>query len=235
MNRFRIVAMAAVAALGSACAGSNGSASSSGSASGDMSGSSGSPASGSVSSTGIASGISGAPAGSGQAAAQSGSALVGQSGVSSGLPSSGTSSDASSSGVSTPGEMDASSGVVDAGPTSVILENTAKGEIVADAKGLALYVYKSDTPGSGNTAPKSACTGGCATAWPPFDATPLTVPAGLSATDFGSFDRGGGVMQSTYMGWPLYLYRDDMKAGDVKGDGESGLWFALKIPFTPPK
>jgi predicted lipoprotein with Yx(FWY)xxD motif len=110
-----------------------------------------------------------------------------------------------------------------------------KGEVVANSAGLALYVYKPDTPANGTTMAKSTCTNGCLTEWPAFYASPLTVPSGLDASDFGSFDRGAGVMESTYMGWPLYLYKDDAKAGDVKGDGEGGVWFALKIPFTAPK
>jgi predicted lipoprotein with Yx(FWY)xxD motif len=108
--------------------------------------------------------------------------------------------------------------------------------IIASSKGLALYVYKPDTPAMGTTAAKSACTAGCLAAWPLFYATPpVTVPAGLDVADFGSFDRGAGVMQSTYKGWPLYFYKDDTMAGTVKGDGEAAVWFAVRVPFVAPK
>jgi predicted lipoprotein with Yx(FWY)xxD motif len=109
---------------------------------------------------------------------------------------------------------------------------TGKGEVMATPSGLAIYVYKPDTPAMGTTMAKSTYNG---TAWPPFyAAAPVAVPTGLNASDFGSFNHSAGVMQSTYMGWPLYTYHDDTKAGDVKGDGEGGVWFAVKIPFTAP-
>jgi predicted lipoprotein with Yx(FWY)xxD motif len=109
-------------------------------------------------------------------------------------------------------------------------------EIVATPAGLSLYVYKPDTPAAGATMAKSTCGTGCITAWPAFYAPPpVTAPTGLNASDFGSFDRGGGVMQSTYMGWPLYTYHDDKKLGDIHGDEEAGVWFLVKVPFVAPK
>jgi predicted lipoprotein with Yx(FWY)xxD motif len=115
------------------------------------------------------------------------------------------------------------------------LSDGGKDSVMATPAGLALYVYKPDTPANGATAAKSTCTAGCLTAWPAFYAAPpVTVPAPLLASDFGSFDRGAGVMQSTYQGWPLYRYHDDMTAGSVKGDGEAGAWFAVKNPFVAP-
>lgn len=116
----------------------------------------------------------------------------------------------------------------------------ANGSVVATAAGLTLYVYQPDTPAAGATAAKSMCSGTCLTHWPLYYGNPVVVPAGLDASDFGSFDRGGGVMQSTYKGWPVYTYDDDKKAGDAKGDLEKAagkvVWYAIRIPFTaPPK
>ncbi len=117
-----------------------------------------------------------------------------------------------------------------------ITTKAGKAEIVATPAGLSLYVYKPDTPAAGATMAKSTCTGGCLTAWPLFYAAPpVTAPAGLNASDFGSIDRGAGVMQSTYMGWPLYTYKDDKALGDVKGDEEGNVWFLVKVPFVAPK
>jgi predicted lipoprotein with Yx(FWY)xxD motif len=112
---------------------------------------------------------------------------------------------------------------------------TTLGKVLATADGFTLYVYKPDTPTAGATAAKSTCTGGCLSSWPPYYANPVSVPTGISAADVASFDRGGGTMQSTYKGWPIYTYTPDKKIGDVKGDGAGGNWFAVKIPFTPPK
>ncbi len=58
---------------------------------------------------------------------------------------------------------------------------------------------------------------------------------GLSASDFGSFDRGGGVLQSTFKGWPVYTYLGDAAPGDVNGDGTALKWFATKLPFVAPQ
>jgi len=60
------------------------------------------------------------------------------------------------------------------------------------------------------------------------------VPLGLQASDFGSFDRGGGVLQSTYKGWPLYTYASDLVAGDVLGEGLGSKWYTAKVPFVLP-
>jgi predicted lipoprotein with Yx(FWY)xxD motif len=59
----------------------------------------------------------------------------------------------------------------------------------------------------------------------------VTVPAGLNATDFGSFSNGG-IMQTTYMGWPLYTYSGDKMPDEDTGN--SGTWPVLAIPFTAP-
>lgn len=115
---------------------------------------------------------------------------------------------------------------------SLSIHTTAKGNVLATGDGITLYVYKPDTPGA---PPTTACTGTCLTEWPPYYANPPTAPATLSAADFSSFDRGMGKMQSTYKGWPLYTYNDDKKPGDIFGDGEKMVWYAVKVPFTPPK
>ncbi len=112
--------------------------------------------------------------------------------------------------------------------------------VVATAKGITLYFYQPDTPAAGGTPATSTCSGVCLTHWPLYYGNPVTVPAGLSAADFGSFDRGGGVMQSTYHGWPVYMYDDDKAIGDAKGDLEKSagkvVWYAIRVPYSaPPK
>ena len=51
--------------------------------------------------------------------------------------------------------------------------HTQAGTVLASSRGLTLYYYTEDKPHSG----KSACTGRCATAWPPLTA-PVKAPAG---------------------------------------------------------
>jgi predicted lipoprotein with Yx(FWY)xxD motif len=95
------------------------------------------------------------------------------------------------------------------------------GKFLTGEDGKTLYTFKSDTEN------KSACTGGCATAWPPFTiAGPDTLKAGDGVTGtLTTFDRGDGTKQVSYNGKPLYYYANDAKAGDVTGQGVGGKWF----------
>jgi predicted lipoprotein with Yx(FWY)xxD motif len=76
-----------------------------------------------------------------------------------------------------------------------------------------------------------ACSGACATAWPPLQATGNpTAGKGLTASKLGTITRSNGTRQVTYNGHPLYLFIKDKKPGDVTGQGVSAFdaaWFAL--------
>jgi predicted lipoprotein with Yx(FWY)xxD motif len=92
--------------------------------------------------------------------------------------------------------------------------NTTKGKVFADAKGMTLYTYDRDASG------KSNCSGQCAIAWPPFEAT-------ADAKSFGDWTiviRGDGGKQWAYKGKSLYLWKDDKKPGDITGDGVNNVW-----------
>jgi predicted lipoprotein with Yx(FWY)xxD motif len=53
----------------------------------------------------------------------------------------------------------------------------------------------------------SACTGSCATSWPPVLTSGLGgVSAGLSQSSAGSVRRGDGTSQLSYKGKPLYFF-----------------------------
>lgn len=83
-----------------------------------------------------------------------------------------------------------------------------------DANGMSLYVFQKDSAGSG----KSACSNGCATAWPP-----LPLPAGATPTagdgvdGLGVITRDDGTTQVTYDGLPLYRFASDKVPGDENG------------------
>ena len=109
----------------------------------------------------------------------------------------------------------AAQATIDAGPTSL-------GTVVVDAAGFTLYFLASDSP------TQSTCNGGCASNWPPVLASgPAVAGAGLDPTLIGTFDRGGGAMQVTYAGHPLYHFTGDHAPGDVAGQGRNGVWFVL--------
>ncbi len=102
---------------------------------------------------------------------------------------------------------------------------TRAGAVLASSRGLTLYYYTEDKPGSG----RSACTGSCASAWPPLVA-PVRAPAGVRLPGpLGLITRPGGVRQVTINGYPLYTYAGDKAQGQATGNGIAGAWHVIKI------
>lgn len=96
--------------------------------------------------------------------------------------------------------------------------DSAKGEILTDAKGMALYTFDKDAQGVSN------CYGDCAVKWPP-----VTAAADAKADgDFSLVTRKDGSQQWAFKGMPLYLWQGDKKPGDVSGDGVGGVWHLAK-------
>jgi predicted lipoprotein with Yx(FWY)xxD motif len=90
--------------------------------------------------------------------------------------------------------------------------------VLTNAKGFTLYSFAPDT------STKSACTGACATSWPPVKA-----PANASAVKapFATIKRAGGSTQLTFDGHPLYTFVGDKAPGQASGNGSNafgGLW-----------
>jgi predicted lipoprotein with Yx(FWY)xxD motif len=98
--------------------------------------------------------------------------------------------------------------------------------IVINDKGRTVYRFETDTPNSG----KSACLDACAKTWQPVLATPgangFKIEAGIDPTLVGWIDRPEG-RQLTLKGWPLYYYKDDLKLGQIAGQGMGDTWFAI--------
>jgi predicted lipoprotein with Yx(FWY)xxD motif len=92
------------------------------------------------------------------------------------------------------------------------LGSTGLGKVLVGANGRTLYLFEKDTSG------KSACTGGCAAAWPPFTATGKpSAGAGVKGAMLSVTKRSDGKNQVVYAGHPLYYYAADTKAGDTTG------------------
>ena len=108
---------------------------------------------------------------------------------------------------------------------TVRVANSSLGSILVDSQGRTLYLFKAD---SGT---KSACTGACATAWPPLRATGKpTAGSGAKASLLGTAPRSDGAAQVTYNGHPLYLFAGDSKPGDVTGQGSTAFgapWYVV--------
>ena len=102
---------------------------------------------------------------------------------------------------------------------------TGLGQILVDSSGRTIYLFKKD---SGT---RSACSGACASAWPPVRASGKpTVGPGANASLVATTARSDGKPQVTYNGHPLYLYQGDEKPGETDGQGLTAFgapWWVL--------
>ena len=129
----------------------------------------------------------------------------------------------STTSMPTPSGSMGGSGMSSSGMAALEKIKTGIGPVLADAKGLTLYWYAKDT------AMSSACTGSCATAWPPLTGKPEAAMGVRLVGKFGTIHRPNGVLQATYKGHPLYLYAGDMAPGQTKGNGLGGVWHVLHV------
>src|SRR5438874_12190052 len=92
--------------------------------------------------------------------------------------------------------------------------------ILTNAQGMTLYYFKPDT------ATTSACTGSCASNWPPFvfsgSGSPVSANA-LPGTLSVVTDAHG--QQVEYNGHLLYRFSGDTAPGQTHGEGIKGVWF----------
>jgi predicted lipoprotein with Yx(FWY)xxD motif len=117
-----------------------------------------------------------------------------------------------------------------AGPKTVATAtDSTLGAILVDSTGRTLY---HNTKESGSTI---VCTATCASTWPPLTIPTGSAPtwaSGLTGSKFGTVSRPDGLLQVTYANWPLYTFASDSKAGDTKGQGVAGVWFAVTAAGT---
>jgi predicted lipoprotein with Yx(FWY)xxD motif len=115
------------------------------------------------------------------------------------------------------------------GALTIDLATTGLGKVLADGSGMTLYVFLADSGG------KSACSGSCATNWPPLTGAKPKVGAGLDDSDFGSITRSDGAKQVTFYGRPLYYFAGDSAAGQANGQGIGGKWYVVGTDGKPIK
>jgi predicted lipoprotein with Yx(FWY)xxD motif len=100
------------------------------------------------------------------------------------------------------------------------------GRILADGRGRALYLFTADRGKA------SACSGDCATAWPPYIVKSKPVAGrGVKAGRIATTRRDDGRLQATYAGHPVYLYVGDRRPGQVLCQAVSefgGYWYVLR-------
>jgi len=121
-----------------------------------------------------------------------------------------------------------SAAIAGATPTArstVTTAHTSLGRVVADGSGRTPYLFEKDT------ATRSACSGTCATYWPPLlTKGGAVVIKGVQRSLLGTIRRSDGSRQVTYAGHPLYLFSGDTRRGQTNGEGLHDFgagWYAL--------
>lgn len=94
-----------------------------------------------------------------------------------------------------------------------------EGGVLVGAKGMTLYTFDKDTPGSG----KSACDAACVNNWPPLYAADGAAASG----DYTIATLYNGKKMWAYKGKPVYYWVKDKKAGDRTGDGVGKVWHVV--------
>jgi len=104
----------------------------------------------------------------------------------------------------------------------------AIGTYLVDGNGRTLYWTTLDSVGQSNV------TGTVLANWPIFYVADIVATSPLVASDFGSISRADGNKQTTYKGRPIYYYINDQAAGDTRGQGINGVWFAVDPSVSGP-
>jgi predicted lipoprotein with Yx(FWY)xxD motif len=128
-------------------------------------------------------------------------------------------------GVSAAGASTVPEAAAKSKPATVHVAKTDLGKVLVNSKGRTLYHFLAD---QGTT---SACSGACATNWPPLRASGTPKAGkGTQASPLTTSPRSDGKAQVVYNGHPLYTFQGDKKAGATTGQGVNAFgaqWFAL--------
>jgi predicted lipoprotein with Yx(FWY)xxD motif len=125
----------------------------------------------------------------------------------------------------------ASAAPASAESATLTVRDSDYGRVLFDGRGRALYVFTRDPAG------RSACSGACARAWPPYLVT-STPKAGraVRAGLIGTTRRSDGTRQATYAGRPLYYYVGDNGPGVIRCQNVlefGGLWLVQRPNGRP--
>ena len=108
--------------------------------------------------------------------------------------------------------------------------STSLGRVLVDSRGHTLYLFGKDKNA------KSACTGMCASFWPPLIAAGKPRAAGgVRSSLLGTTKRADGRMQVTYNHHQLYTFVKDTMKGQTNGEGVNafgGKWDAVSTAGT---
>ena len=99
-------------------------------------------------------------------------------------------------------------------PKGVKIVEIDQGRVLADRKGMTLYIFDRDE------AFESRCKARYAQNWPPLKARKKDQRIG----GFLAIERPDGTVQWTYGGMLLYRWSKDKEKGDTTGHGLAGVW-----------
>jgi predicted lipoprotein with Yx(FWY)xxD motif len=109
----------------------------------------------------------------------------------------------------------------------VQVRHTALGGILADGRGMTLYVFTRDTRNHDRCVSISGCSG----IWPAVKTNgQVSAAGGVRRSLLGTIKLAGGVRQVTYAGHPLYTYSGDSGPGQTDYVGVpqfGGTWYAI--------
>ena len=110
-----------------------------------------------------------------------------------------------------------------------VTDHPTLGQIVADPGGMTLYTWAGDTPGA------SSCSGGCATAWPPYL---VDEDMAMNLMDpsmrVGIIERDDDTYQVAIDGWPVYYFVRDTAPGDANGEGANAFGARWSVIMVDP-
>ena len=112
-------------------------------------------------------------------------------------------------------------------PDILLADDSDLGMILTDGMGFTLYYFTKDA-----LPDTSLCTGGCVDNWPLFYAENPVPGEGLDMEDFGVIEHPEGGKQTTYKGWPLYYWKNDLNPGETSGEGVGNVWFVAKPDYS---
>ena len=108
---------------------------------------------------------------------------------------------------------------------TVATARSSLGRILVDGRGRTLYLFEQDTRG------RSACSGACATYWPPLVVRGKpSAGRGVKSSLLGVVRRADGTKQVTYASHPLYRFVQDTKPGQTTGQDSQAFgagWYVV--------
>ena len=109
-------------------------------------------------------------------------------------------------------------------PPEASIAKSLMGQVLADKRGLTLYVSDAEKDG------QPRCDAKCLVDW-----SPLNAPwAAAAAGDWTTVVRADGVKQWAFRGRPLYRYAGDAQSGQTNGEGQGGQWRAMVLEPPSP-